>query len=52
MSSLLHEDIFSKKHCDDCMAVKPQLATKHQEINVYLHIRLQKRVMIDIYKGI
>ena len=23
MSSLSHEDIFSEKHCDDCMVVRP-----------------------------
>ena len=47
MSSLSHEDIFSEKHYDDYMFVRSQLATKHQEIDVYLHIRLQ-RIMVGI----
>ena len=51
MGSLAYGDVFSEGHCDGCIAVRPQSATKHQEIGVYLHIRLQKK-MVGIYNGV
>ena len=53
MSLLSHKSILFKEYCDDYMIIKSQLTTKHQEIDIYLHIRLQRIIInIEKYKAI